>query len=161
MEMILEVLNNLSTKANLEKWDRWELSKVQRLGRKEGKAKPILVTVTLTWTKIEVLKNNKLFSEGIYVTEDYLREVLSKGKELKAKLNEEREKGKIAFIRYGKLILKEAHNEKTRRSPTKSPPQQQKLLENVNQPNKKNIMDAFTLMRPRSASLKARHSESQ
>ncbi|KAI8428176.1 hypothetical protein MSG28_002412 [Choristoneura fumiferana] len=43
----------------------------------------------------------------IYVTEDYPKDVLAKRKALQAELVEERKKGKIAFLKYDKLVVKE------------------------------------------------------
>ncbi|KAL0849608.1 hypothetical protein ABMA28_013867 [Loxostege sticticalis] len=67
-----------------------------------------------------------------------------KRKELKEKMEEEIEKGKVAYIRYDKLIVKEAPNEKRKRSPTQSPKTMPGTSESIStmafnkQPSKKN-----------------------
>lgn len=66
-----------------------------------------MITVTLVWRKIELLKNKKLFPENIYITEDFPKEVLLKRKELRKQKEEEIINGKIAFIRYDNIIIKD------------------------------------------------------
>ncbi|KAL0859844.1 hypothetical protein ABMA27_010184 [Loxostege sticticalis] len=154
LELVLETLNKLSANADLEKWDVWEISKAHRLGKKGDRKRPILITLTLSWRKTEILRNNKKFNNGIYATEDFPKEVLMKRKELKEKMEEEIEKGKVAYIRYDKLIVKEAPNEKRKRSPTQSPKTMPGTSESIStmafnkQPSKKNKVDAFKLMHP-------------
>ncbi|XP_063391140.1 uncharacterized protein LOC134676671 [Cydia fagiglandana] len=158
LKLVVETLNKLSENANTEEWDIWEICKVTRLGKKRDEPRPILVTVTLTWRKMEVLKNNKQFHNNIYATEDYPKEILIKRKELKEQLIQEREKGKKAYIRYDKLIVedntgeKETPNEKRKRSPTQSPNNIQESSERTSngpekkQPNKKNKTDAYAVV---------------
>lgn len=149
IELVVETLNKLSLNANIEKWDIWEISKAQRLGKKGDKNRPILITVTLTWRKIEILKNNKKFHDKIYATEDYPREILMKRQELKEKMQEEIKNGKTAYLRYDKLIVKETPKEKRKRSPTQSPNNAENPpITPVNrQPPKKNKVDAYALLR--------------
>ncbi|XP_063539781.1 uncharacterized protein LOC134748878 [Cydia strobilella] len=159
LQLVVETLNKLSENASMEKWDIWEISKAQRLGKKGDRPRPILVTVTLTWRKIEVLKNNKQFHDNIYATEDFPKEILMRRKELKEKMKQELENGKKAYIRYDKLIVKdvpsgnETPKEKRKRSPTQSPNNAQGSSENPTealekkQPSKKNKVDAYALMR--------------
>lgn len=141
LDLVLDTLNE-ALKDVTDKWDKWEISKVQRLGAKksETKARPILVTLTLIWRKIEILKNNKSFSNNIYATEDFPKDVIIKRRELAPKLQEERKKGKIAYIRYDQLIVKENISEKRKRSPTESPEAQRTAEEapSRKQPNKIN-----------------------
>ncbi|XP_059049778.1 uncharacterized protein LOC131844823 [Achroia grisella] len=48
-ELVVETLNKLSVETALQEWDKWELSRVQGLGKKkESKIRPILITLTLT-----------------------------------------------------------------------------------------------------------------
>lgn len=106
MGLTLKILNDVSEKAKIEGWDRWEISMVRRLGwRTEGRNRPILMSLTLNWRKIEILKNNKSFPEGIYATEDLPKEVINKRKELRKIVEEEKIKGNIAFIRYDKIVI--------------------------------------------------------
>jgi hypothetical protein len=154
MELVLNTLNTLSESANINQWDKWEISNVQRLGRKQDdKNRPILITITLAWRKIEVLKNNKKFPSSIYATEDYPKEVLEKRRELKTKMTEELQKGKIAYIRYDRLIVKEATSEKRKRAPTDSPSSEPSVKEDMasssssNNPTKVTKTNAFTLWR--------------
>lgn len=122
MDLILTTLNIVSKNAGTDNWDKWEISKIYRIGKKvENKNRPILITPTLAWRKLEILKNNKMFPENVYATEDFPKEVLNKRKELQVRLKEEISKGKIAYIRYDKLIVKEKANEKRKRAPSNSP----------------------------------------
>ncbi|KAI8419990.1 hypothetical protein MSG28_008593 [Choristoneura fumiferana] len=121
LAIVTSVLDNVSDKANLNTWDKWEISNAYRIGKKtENKIRPICVTLTLQWRRNELLRNKKYLPENIYVTEDYPKEVLLVRKELKNKLKEELEKGKEGYIAYDRLIIKEK-NEKRKRSPTESP----------------------------------------
>ncbi|KAL0821279.1 hypothetical protein ABMA28_005879 [Loxostege sticticalis] len=154
LELVLETLNKLSANADLEKWDVWEISKAHRLGKKGDKIRPILITLTLSWRKLEILRNNKKINSGIFATEDFPKEILTKRRELKEKMEEEIKNGKVAYIRYDKLIVKEATNEKRKRSPTQSPKIMPGGSESIptrafnKQPSKKNKVDGFTLMHP-------------
>lgn len=132
LNCVITTLNVVSEKTGIEAWDKWEISNVQRIGKKnDGKTRPICMSLTLYWRKMELLRNKKHLPENIYVTEDYPKEVLLKRKELKNKLKEELEKGKEGFISYDRLIIKE-NKEKRKRSPTTSPnlPNEEKL--NIN-----------------------------
>ena len=67
MENVINILNEISEKANIKEWDKWETGKVIRIGKKkEGKLRPILIQSTLHWRKMEVLKNIKHFTNSIY-----------------------------------------------------------------------------------------------
>lgn len=151
MELILETLNKLSEEAGQEKWDKWELSKCYRIGKNNNKGnRPILIAVTLEWRRDAVLKNNKKFPEGIYATEDLPKEVLNKRKELIPKLQEEREKGNIAYFSYDQLIVKEKKgrpSEKRKRAPSNSPAEHsQEVIQN---PSKINTMNKYLQGRSR------------
>lgn len=108
----------------------YEINRAQRLGPKTKKARPLLVSFTSLWKRNIILRNKKKVSGGIYIKEDFSKEVLEKRKELIPQLIEEREKGKIAYIKKDKLIVldtKEKTNVKRKReqveSPSKSPGQ--------------------------------------
>ncbi|XP_047033067.1 uncharacterized protein LOC124639668 [Helicoverpa zea] len=120
--LIIQTLNAACEKTDLEKWDKWEINNFYRLGKPiENKTRPILITVTLAWRKAEMLKNKKYLPENVYINEDFPKEILKKRQELKKQQQEEINKGKLAYIRYDKLIIKEKPSEKRKRSPTNSP----------------------------------------
>lgn len=125
LQLVLDNLNSICSKSSIEEWDKWEISKVQRLGKRaEGKIRPVLITLTLNWRKIQILKNKKHLPERISVMEDFPKEILTKRKELKIKLQEEIKKGNQAYIRYDQLIIKGKLNEKRKRQESNSPTQQ-------------------------------------
>lgn len=128
LEIVLTALNDMACKADITKFDMWEISEVRRLGNKiKNNKRPILIRFTLEWRKYQVLKNNKSLGINTYATEDFPMEVLEIRKDLKAKQKEEKEKGNTALIRYDKLIVlkprinQERGNEKRKRSPSNSP----------------------------------------
>ncbi|KAI5643177.1 hypothetical protein NE865_04899 [Phthorimaea operculella] len=101
-----------------EEWDKWEICSARRIGRKqEGKTRPILITLSLEWRKIQLLKNKKLYPKDIYITEDFPKEVVEARKDLIIQQKQEINNGKIAYIRYDKLIVKDKPVEKRKRSP--------------------------------------------
>lgn len=158
LKIVLDTLNNMSKKADINEWDKWEISDITRIGRRtEKKTRPILIKLTLAWRKIELLRNKKHFMDNIYATDDFPKNVIEKRKELKTKLEEEIKKGNIAYIRYDRLIIKnkEETNEKRKRSPSQSP----KILSGTPEsqtkaPNKLSKTNAFSYMRARSNSNK-------
>lgn len=100
-------------------------------------------------------KKNKLTTD-IYFKDDLSKETLEKRRELLPKLKEERDKGKLAYIRGDKLIVrepKEDTRDKRKRSSLESPntsPSQ----EPTPAPKKINKTNMFDYMaRGRSASL--------
>ncbi|XP_028157176.1 uncharacterized protein LOC114350537 isoform X2 [Ostrinia furnacalis] len=161
--IVIEILNKISQKVEgMQDWDKWEISNVRRLGKKNTeKKRPILITLTLTWRKYEVLKNNKNFPSDIYATEDYPRDILIKRKELKEKKEQEERQGKIAFIRYDKLIVKDRDVDETKRkrSPSKSPKENHKDTKNITAAPPKKLNKSFDTFRarPNSASNETRN----
>ncbi|XP_063531451.1 uncharacterized protein LOC134742332 [Cydia strobilella] len=149
-KLVIEAFSTVSTAAGSEPFDKWELSDVYRLGRKqEKKRRPILVKLTLAWRRTELLKNNKKFPLDTYVTEDFPKDVLNTRKELKAKMQEEIKKGNNAVIRYDRLIIRERSNatEKRKRSPTITPTKKDSDEEVPQKaPNKIYKTNAFDLM---------------
>lgn len=147
MDTVLKVLNDLSKNSKIETWDKWEISMVRRLGKKiEGRTRPVLVSLTLTWRKSEILKNNKKFLENIYATEDLPRDVLLKRKELKKTVEDERAKGNFAFIRYDKVIIKGANewkeNKQTKVQAEKTREEKRKRI--TNSPNSAHLPNPKT-----------------
>ncbi|CAF4791216.1 unnamed protein product [Pieris macdunnoughi] len=113
LELILEKINIVSKNANIDKFNKKQISNVRRLVQKNIRnSRPILITLTLAWRKVELLRNRKMFPKNIYATEDYPKEVLIKRKELKIQLKEEISNGKLAYIRYDKPIVKDKQIEK-------------------------------------------------
>lgn len=133
-----------------------EINKAYRLGPKGVNTRPILVSFTTSWKRNEILKNRKKSNSEIYFKEDFTKETLEKRKELLPKLKEERDKGKIAYLKGEKLIVKEpeeATRDKRKRdsqdSPTTPPNNEPKQA-----PKKINKTNLFDYMgRGRSASI--------
>lgn len=86
-----------------------ELEMVKRMGKKhEDKTRPIIVTFTTYGKKIAILKNKKFLSNSsVYLKEDYPSQILENRKKLQEQLLKERAEGKIAYLRYDKLIVRE------------------------------------------------------
>lgn len=86
-----------------------EISNIYRIGKnKNVKNRPVVISVTSLWKKHMILKNRSQMPPGVYVEEDYPKEIIEKRKELRAQMEEERKKGNIAFLRYDKLIVKKS-----------------------------------------------------
>lgn len=149
-EMVLEILNQAGKTVGLDNFDKWEASDIYRLGqRKEGKIRPILIKLTLSWRKTAILRNNKNFPNNIYATEDFPKEIIEVRKQLTLKKQEEIAKGNHAVIRYDKLIVKGHNNEKRKRSPSTTPtrPGYAGTEESrTGAPNKINKINAFKYM---------------
>lgn len=90
---------------------RAEIETVRRLGRNDGKTRPIVLTLTTTGKKILLLKGKKkLEKTNYYIKEDFPPKVLEKRKELQPELQKARDEGKRAIIKYDKLIITENKN---------------------------------------------------
>lgn len=153
MTLVVDFLNKIVTERGIREFDMWEISEIQRLGKKEdNKRRPILVKLTLAWRKLEILRNNKYFPASTYATEDFPKEVLKIRKELKQQQQQERKNGNLAIIRYDKLIIKGKINqekgiEKRKRAPSNSPPQSNNDdSPQPKAPNKINKTNAFEYM---------------
>ncbi|CAH0716824.1 unnamed protein product, partial [Brenthis ino] len=98
LNLVLEIFNTAGEKAGLDNWDKWEISNVRRLGMPmQNKTRPILVSVTLEWRKMEMLKNKRFFPQKVYISEDFSKDILNKRKELKIQQQEEIKKGKSSL----------------------------------------------------------------
>jgi hypothetical protein len=107
LELVLETLNTVSNRVDMEQWKNWEIERVHRLGKKKAnKKRPILVTLKFYWRKLALLRNYERFPDHIHVTEDFPRDVLTKRKELKERLIDDRKNGKITYFQYEKLVVK-------------------------------------------------------
>lgn len=118
-----------------------------RIGKiSSDKPGPVMIQLTLTWRKYEIFRNKNNFPENIYVTEDFPKEVLIKRKELLLQKKEIEKNGKVAFIHYDKLIVKDrktpSDDNKRKRSPSKSPSQatQKEAPRKVNKTNAFNVL---------------------
>lgn len=84
-----------------------EISNIYRIGKdKNVKNRPIVLSITSLWKKHLILKNKSKLPPGVYVKEDYSKEILEKRKQLQVQVEEERKKGNIAFLRHDKIIIK-------------------------------------------------------
>ncbi|XP_022823317.1 uncharacterized protein LOC111354205 [Spodoptera litura] len=157
MELINSIKNILKRDVNID-MDENAINKIYRLGKitkESNKPRPVLCSFVNEWRKNEIMRKKKDLKE-IYITEDYPREVLEKRKALQVKLLEERKKGKIAFLKYDKLVIKENDpiNDKRKRETSSSPnssdvqPKKQQAIS-----FKANRTNAFDVMRMRSTSL--------
>lgn len=151
---VLEALNSSDNKQKGTEWDKWEVSKVERLGKKtEKKHRPIKITLTLEWRKIELLRNRKSYPKNLKITEDFTKEILEERKALIPKLIEAREAGKYAILKQDKLIIKEKNEHQTEKrkrlpsSPPSTPPNNfnnPEKQDKINQPAKQTkITHAF------------------
>lgn len=116
-----------------------ELEMVKRMGRKsENKIRPIVATFTTYGTKIAILKNKHFLKEkSIYVKEDYPQQILEKRKELQDQMQKERNDGKIAFLRYDRLIVRDPNiYDKTEKEPKLRANSKKRELE-ITPPNQK------------------------
>lgn len=147
-DLTTNIVNILQkTGINISKQD---INKAYRIGGKEKEARPTLINFVCKWKRNEVLKYKKKLPKDVYVKEDFTKEVLEKRKQLLPQLEEERNKGRIAYLKYDKLIVKDKidnNREKRKREPTTSPIQ----LESINlreeaAPQKINKINAFDRM---------------
>lgn len=102
-----------------------EISNVYRIGqRTNNKNRPVIATITTLWKKHQILKNKTKLPPGIYIKEDYSREVLEKRKQLQLTVEEEKQRGNIAFLKHDKLVVikpKDSSREKRKRQESTSP----------------------------------------
>lgn len=108
--------------------DSTEIANVRRIGKNSDKSRPVLVTFTSKWKKHLIQINKSRLPEGVYVKEDYPKEVLETRKKLQNQLKEEQAKGNVAYLKYDKLIVKkpqDGNREKRKRGKTDSPIERQ------------------------------------
>lgn len=104
--------------------DSHEISNIYRIGQPSSKCRPVVVSFTTTWKKHLILKNKANLPSGIYIKEDFPKDVLITRKELHSKVEEEKKKGNIAYIKYDKLVVKhpyDSNREKRKREQSSSP----------------------------------------
>ncbi|CAH2096389.1 unnamed protein product [Euphydryas editha] len=101
LRVILEVINE---KMNVI-CQNWEIETVARLGKNKGKIRPVVVTMTTTSRKLQILKNRKaLENTSMYIKEDYTPAVLQKRKELQGELQRRRLSGEKVMLRHDKIV---------------------------------------------------------
>lgn len=141
---------NLSVEEN-------EVNRIYRLGKNriENKNRPVLLSFINGWKKDQIMQNKKNL-KGIYISEDYSKEVIEKRKALIPQLLEEKKKGNIAFLKYDKLVVKGPITDKRKRELSVSPeststtkPKKQQIISS----SKTYRTNAYDLMRTRSNSL--------
>lgn len=92
-----------------------EIEIVRRMGKQnDGKIRPINFTLTTYGKKIIILKNKKKLEQtNIYLKEDFSPKILEVRKSLHEQLQKERSEGKMAYLRYDKIVIRE-HNQNYR-----------------------------------------------
>lgn len=128
-----------------------EIATAFRLGKtdkKTEKIRPVLVQINSNWKKGLIFKNKKNLPANVFVSEDYPKDVQERRRQLIPKMEEERKKGKKAFIKYDKLIVEEHKNkEKRKRDPeSSSPPDQPRKQQTVSK-SKENRINAYDSLR--------------
>lgn len=83
----------------------------------DGKIRPINLTLTTYGKKIMILKNKKKLEQSkIYIKEDFSPKILAVRKSLHEQLQKERREGKMAYLRYDKIVIREPNqNQKNRK----------------------------------------------
>ncbi|GBP56685.1 hypothetical protein EVAR_12364_1 [Eumeta japonica] len=85
IEMIIKTLNDSDIEINMR-----VINKAFRIGKANGKARPILVKILNVRKRNEILKNKSRLLKNIFVNEDFNKEVLEKRRELIPQLLEEK-----------------------------------------------------------------------
>lgn len=157
-EMVLHMLNKI-LKIECNKRD---IELVKRIGRSNGKIRPVVLTVTTMGLKIQILRNKKLLNgTTIYLKEDYTSKVLQKRKELQQEFLTRREQGEKVVMKYDKIISLDSKSPEMEKQTTKQanpniknnkrkqnnspeiPPQKQGLTNNISKKNKFNMESYF------------------
>lgn len=157
---VLDIINNIM---NI-KCEKYYIESARRLGKKNDRVRPIVITLLTMGMKIQILKNKKkLENSSYYIKEDYPLEVLNKRKELQREVALLREQGKKAVIKYDKVVIlnnRDQHPElqKTqnkKRSLSESPEmatcstnEDKKNQKHPTKLNKTNNLDKYTLKKP-------------
>lgn len=115
-----------------------DIQEIRRVGKKEERPRPIIVTFTTLGVKIKIWKQRKTLKDTLfYMKEDYPKYVLEKRKSLQEQLQIEREKGNTAILKYDKLIILPKTNTK-RKLPTSPNNGSTPKVKEISQINKKN-----------------------
>lgn len=105
---IIQIINtDLKTDCNKN-----EIEMARRMGKRTtGKIRPIVVTLTTYGKKNSIYKNKHLLkNNNVYIKEDYPKQILEKRRELQHQVQQERDNGKIAYLKYDRLIVRGANN---------------------------------------------------
>lgn len=101
LNCVLEIINKKMDLA----CPKWEIETVLRLGKNNGRIRPVVVTMSTTSRKLQLLKKKKsLESTGIYIKEDYSPAVLQRRKELQEELKRRRLSGEKVILRHDKIV---------------------------------------------------------
>lgn len=103
MNTTIKICESLGVKLN----PAVDVDEVKRLGRPEAdKQRPVLVKLTATNRKFEILKKAKgLKGSNVWIDEDYSKEIQEERKLLIPILKEARSKGHKAQLKYNKLVI--------------------------------------------------------
>ncbi|XP_045508559.1 uncharacterized protein LOC123704289 [Colias croceus] len=139
-ELEIIVMNIINTYIRIS-CDTNNIEAVRRLGKKGEKVRPIVITFNTLGFKLKVQKNKHyLQNTSYYLKEDYPIEILNKRKELQAQVQKEKDAGKIAFIKYDKIIIlnnqQHPYKQPSKRILSESPETSQPTNENSQQTNK-------------------------
>lgn len=86
--------------------DSRDLQAIRRIGKKNDKPRPVVITFTSLGLKINIYKQKGALKDTeYYMKEDYPQQILEKRKELQTEVRIEREKGNRAIIKYDKLVI--------------------------------------------------------
>ena len=145
--VITWVEQNLSVKLNYA-----DIQEVKRIGKKNERIRPIVVTFSTLGTKIKIMKQkSELKGTHYYIKEDHPKQIMEKRRELQKQLQTERENGNIAVIKYDRLIV---WKNNTKRKLPISPENATKTnMEKNIQINKKNKIQQMDVPIKRSNSL--------
>ncbi|VVC87456.1 unnamed protein product [Leptidea sinapis] len=83
LELVNLVLGSLNKtiEDSQNNWDKWKICYATRIGKRgQEKRRPVLITVTRDWRRMELFRNKKALPKNMYITEDYPKEVLNKRK---------------------------------------------------------------------------------
>lgn len=137
------------------KLDCRDIQELKRVGRKNDKPRPVIVTFSTLGLKISILKQKRLLKDTqYYLNEDYPKHILEKRKELQEEAKREREKGNKVTIKYDKLVILKSNNKRTLESSPESDPNSQALNDNSTiRASKKNKIKQSNPSKTRSSSV--------
>ena len=137
------------------KLDCRDIQELKRVGKKDVKPRPLIVTFSTLGLKISILKQKRLLKDTqYYLNEDYPKYVLEKRKELQEEAKREREKGNKVTIKYDKLVISKSNNKRTLESSPELDPNSQEI--NINstiRASKKNKIKQSNPSKTRSSSV--------
>ncbi|KAI8425562.1 hypothetical protein MSG28_011387 [Choristoneura fumiferana] len=108
MTKVLDIINNTLH----IKCDSNNIECVRRLGKQGEKVRPIVMSLTTIGLKIKIQQNKKkLQPTPYYIQEDFPSEILNKRKELQVEVNKLREQGKLAILKYDKIVILKNRNQ--------------------------------------------------